>query len=127
MIIVAIVVIYIYREDVAKASGGLLIGEIQKMAVTDPAPGVDTVKFNAVCDGLREKIESEPLDAEKFANMLGQMKTIPGDEIVDSVEAEMFYEAVFQSYPDLRDLVPAAPEMDSLYIEETQETGQTDQ
>ncbi len=120
MLIVAIVVIYIYREDIAKASGSIFVNQVQTMAAEDPAPGLDTVQFNAVCDGLKERMEAEPLEAEKFAVMMKQIQTIPADSKVDSIEVEIFYEAVFEMYPDLEELAPPL-QMDEMDVEDTGE------
>jgi hypothetical protein len=114
MIIVAAIVLWVYWEDISKFTGATFVGTIKQTLAQDPPPGVDTVAFNAVCDGFTEKLDKGPLDKEKYAAFFSKIQTIPADKKVDSLEVNVLLEAVFEYYPELEDLYPAEPAPDSL-------------
>jgi len=106
MVIVAVIVIYIYREDLSKFAGTAVITQIQQQVAKDPPPGLDATAFNTVCSEFSAKVEADSIDAEAYAAFLGKVRTIPMDNKVDSAEAMIFLDAVFEYYPELEDLYP---------------------
>ena len=106
MVIIAAIVVWVYWEDLSKFTGTTFVTTIKQTVAQDPPPGVDTVAFNAVCDGFAEKLEAGELETEKYAAFFGKIQSIPADKKVDSLEAELFLEAVFEYYPDLEELYP---------------------
>lgn len=110
MVIVAVIVIYIYREDLSKFAGTAVITQIRQQVAQDPPPGLDTAAFNTVCTEFTTRLEADSVDAEAYAAFLSKVRTIPMDKVVDSAEAVIFLDAVFEYYPELEDLYqPAGP------------------
>ena len=106
MIIVAALVLWIYWEDFTKFAGTTSVTGVKTMVAVNPPPGLDTVSFNAVCDGFTEKFAQEEFDTEKSGAFFTTVQSIASDRKVDSVEAQLFLEALFDYYPELQDLMP---------------------
>jgi len=104
MVIVAVIVIYIYREDLSKFAGTAVITQIQQQVAQDPPPGLDVAAFDAVCNEFSARMEADSLDPEAYTAFLSKVRTIPMDNKVDSAEAVIFLDAVFEYYPELEDM-----------------------
>ena len=116
MVIVAAVVVWVYWEDVTKFTGNAFVTTVKTSVAENPPSGLDTVSFNATCDAFSERFSQDQFDAEKYAAFFGQIQSIPSDSKVDSVEAQMFLEAMFEYYPDLKELMPPAPLPDTASV-----------
>ncbi|UCD64398.1 MAG: hypothetical protein JSW34_02885 [Candidatus Zixiibacteriota bacterium] len=106
LVIAAALTCYLKREDVAKFGASTVLTSIKTMVADQGTPGVDTVRFNAVVDNFMEKLDAEPLDGERFSEFFTEIQPVPSDGAVDSLEAQMVLEAMFNYYPELKDLYP---------------------
>ncbi len=106
MVMVAAVVMWMYWDDLTKFAGTAHVTSIKTKVAENPPSGLDTVSFNAACDAFSEKLSQDQYDAEKYAAFFGKTQSIPSDSKVDSVEAQIFLEAMFEYYPDLEELIP---------------------
>ncbi len=104
MIIIAIVVVYVYREDIAKFGANAVVTSIQNEVAANPIPGIDSAAFAGVCAAFSEKLETEPVDGQKYQVFFQTVRTIPSDKKVDSAEAVLFLDAVFEYFPELEDM-----------------------
>lgn len=114
MVIVAAVVLWMNKDDVVKFGATAAVSMIQKQVTETPPDGIDVAAFAAVCNAFNERIKAEPLDVDKLTPLINQIQTIPTDSKVDSAEAVMFLEAIFDYYPELEELyqpVPAPEDM----------------
>lgn len=112
MVIAAAVTCYLKRDDVAKFGAATILGGIKTMVAESPPAGVDTTRFNGVVDAFIDRLNAEPLDQEKFAGFFSGLQTIPTDQKVDSVEAQMLLDDMFEYFPELEDLYPVEEEVE---------------
>lgn len=127
MVIVAAVVLWLNKDDVAKFGVTTVVSFVQGEVAKAPPAGVDSASYVAVCNAFTEKFKADEVDPEKLGVFFKEIQSIPSDSKVDSVEAGMFLQAIFDYYPELEDMYvpPEMPEvLDSTMVEEPAETEQ---
>lgn len=106
MIIIAAVVVYVYKDDIARFGANTVVTSIQDQVAQNPIPGIDSAGFADVCGAFSEKLKTEPVDGIKYQAFFQKVQAIIADKKVDSLEAIMFMDAAFEYFPELEDLYP---------------------
>jgi hypothetical protein len=127
IIIIVIVIIggvlcYTYKDDLAKASVGMLVGSVKTHLVETPVEGVDTVQFNAVADAFVVKVEEKEFDPVKYQGFAMAVQSAMQQEPVTADDVDQIVEAMTDYFPELKELIPEPEEMDSTMVEEMTET-----
>ena len=119
LIIIALILVYVYREDLAKVGAGAMIAGVKTELAQHPMEGVDTVRFNAISDAFVKKMETEKLQAQDYAALIGTIQKAMEDKSVDADEADGIMDAMTALYPDLQKTFPKPAMPDSTMLDST--------
>ena len=106
MVIVAGLVCYAKRDELAKAGVNITVSQMQSELMANPVEGIDTVVVNRIADGFVAKVNEAEFDAGEFAFFFQTIQTIMADRVIDAEEAQQFMETMVTTYPDLEELMP---------------------
>jgi len=110
LLIAIVVLIHVYREDLAKVGAGATVIEVKKVLAQNPPEGIDTVRFNALADAFAEKIKLDTTaEFESLGLFVQQMTKSVSDKKLDKQEVDAAATAMIAAYPDLRQYWNPAP------------------
>ncbi|UCG62620.1 MAG: hypothetical protein JSV52_04855 [Candidatus Zixiibacteriota bacterium] len=123
MIIIAAIVVWVYKDDIARFGANTLVTSIQNEVAENPIMGIDSTHFANVCSAFAEKLKTEPVDGLKYQAFIQKVQAIVVDKRVDSLEAVMFMDAVFDYFPELEELYPTEEVPDTTIETDSVEAG----
>jgi hypothetical protein len=118
MIVVAGVVCYLNRGQLAKFGVSAVITEVKKKFAEHPSPGVDTVQIDKMADAFVAEMEQgKETDFERVGRLVQALQHMSSKEALDSTDAAEFYEILIEHYPKLKDLMPATVPVDTAAVD----------
>lgn len=124
MAVVAGVVCYMNRDQLAKFGVTTMVNQVKQRAAEDPQAGVDTVQVNRIADLFLARFEAdEDVDLDKIGSLLKDVQMLSQKDVLDSTDVLDFREAVFDFYPDLRDSLPLEVVGDTATVTDTAAIG----
>ena len=116
--IIAGITCYVYREDIAKGTAGVVVNKIQEEVAKQSPEGVDTVQFNAIADGFKNKLDSTKLEATAFSDFMSSAQAVANKKELTAADVNQFEDAMITYFPDLAALKkPVEP--DSTMMQDT--------
>ena len=104
LVIIAGVTCYMKKDALFKFGAVAITEQIRTSAVENPQPGVDTETLSALTDQFAEQLnKADSVDFEQVGIFVQTVQSIPGDDIVDSIEAKQFIGAMIALIPELGD------------------------
>jgi hypothetical protein len=110
IVIIAGITCYVYREDIAKGTAGVIVNGVKKQLAEKPIEGVDTVKFDAIADTFLDKLDKTKLDPEKFRDFMVSAQQVASTKALSAADVSKLVDAMVLYFPDLKEMAsPVAP------------------
>ncbi|MFH1372431.1 MAG: hypothetical protein ABII79_01345 [bacterium] len=106
VVIIGGVVIYLEKDSLTRQGASTLVTDIKDKVNQNPAPGVDTVRFNAVADGFVAKLDESEIKVEEILPFLQSTQAMAADRTLDSLESEQLLQSMIDFFPELEQLLP---------------------
>lgn len=105
--IVAVVLIYMYKDEMVKVGATTMTNEVKRMVAENPPEGYDTVAVNAFADAFNEKITADTtLNLQSLGLWIQQLQPLIEDKEVSASDLETIADGMVRMYPELEDARP---------------------
>ena len=111
LIIIAGITCYVYREDIAKGTAGVVVTKVKEEVAKQAPEGVDTVQFNAIADGFKKELDTTKLEATAFSDFMQSAQQVANKKELTAADVNEFEDAMIAYFPDLAGLKgPSVPD-----------------
>ena len=104
LILTAIVLAFIYKEEMAKYFTQNIIEGSKTALVLEGESGIDSVYYNRIADGFVEKLTASEIEFGKYQAFFVEIQNTANDGKLDSAEAEMMIRAMIAYFPELSEI-----------------------
>ena len=105
--IVAVVLIYMYKDEMVKVGVTTMTGEVKRMVAENPPEGYDTVAVNAFTDAFNDKLTADTtMDLQSLGLWMQQLQPLIEDQEISGADLETIADGMVRLYPELEDVRP---------------------